>query len=69
MPNVLDNGFELFDRFIIGFFVLAVGSTQTDRECEMKCLAGSPIEIATAVPKSWHGRQICYSVYFVWLVG
>src|SRR5271165_413340 len=25
MPKVLDNGFELFDRFIIGFCVLAGG--------------------------------------------
>jgi hypothetical protein len=65
---VLDNGFEIFDRFIIGFFVLAAGSAQTDRVCEIRCLNGSPMEIATGVPKPWLGKPNRYSIHIVGLV-
>jgi hypothetical protein len=63
----MGNGFELFDWVFMVFNVLAVGSTQTERVCEINYLVGSPMEIATTVPKPKLGRQNRYSVHIVGL--
>jgi hypothetical protein len=68
MPSLLENGFELFDWFFIVLNVLAVGSAQTDRVCEIKCLDDSLMEIATGVPKPWLEGPNRYSIHIVGLV-